>query len=194
MSRGMNSVRAIVFVSAVVYGALAIAMGVVPGLVLSNTEPTPGLQPLTPVQARGREVYVSEGCAYCHTQNVRPLAQDKVFGRPSVAGDYAFSTPELLGDHRNGPDLSDIGTRQPSDVWQYIHLYEPRALVSQSIMPSYRWMFAVKPKVEHGDIAVPIPQPWAPGGAVVVPTEDARDLVAYLKYLTQPPLGKETRP
>ncbi|MEO9169543.1 MAG: cbb3-type cytochrome c oxidase subunit II [Candidatus Baltobacteraceae bacterium] len=190
MNRGMNNVWTIVISSAVVYGVLAIAMGVVPGIVLSRTPPTPGMLPLTPQQDRGRAIYVSEGCEYCHTQNVRPLKQDLVFGRPSVAGDYAYSTPELLGDHRNGPDLTNIGNRQPSDTWQYIHLWNPRSVVNASIMPRYTWFFAVKPKADAGDIVVPVPPRFAPAGGVVVATEEAKDLVAYLQSLKQVPLGK----
>ena len=101
---------------------------------MSATRPSPGVLPLSSAAQRGRDIYVGEGCSYCHTQQVRPLARDRVFGRPSTAGDYAYDTPELLGTERNGPDLSNIGARQPSDVWQEIHLYEPRALVAGSIM------------------------------------------------------------
>ncbi len=192
MNRGMNDVRALVAASAVVYGILAILMGVIPGMVLSRTPPTPGLQPLTAAQARGRDIYVSEGCEYCHTQNVRPLQQDLVFGRPSVAGDYAYSTPELLGDHRNGPDLTNIGSRQPSTAWQYIHLWDPRAVVHDSIMPRYPWLFAVKSRAEPGDDVVPLPPGFAPKG-VVVTTDESRDLVAYLESPKQVPLAGAKR-
>lgn len=182
---GMNDVRTLVVSSAVVYGALATLMGVLPGLTLSATRPGPGVIPFSTAAQRGRDVYVSEGCAYCHTQSVRPLAQDRVYGRPSTAGDYAYSTPELLGDHRNGPDLSNIGARQPSDVWQEIHLYEPRALVSGSIMPAYKWLFVVKDRAAPGDVVVHVPPGYAPPGKVVVATPEALDLVAYLKELKQ---------
>lgn len=188
MNRGMNNVWSLVAASAIVYGLLAIVMGVIPGVVMSNTPPTEGLKPFTAAQARGREIYVSEGCAYCHTQNVRPLQQDLVFGRPSVAGDYAYSTPELLSDHRNGPDLTNIGARQPSTTWQYIHLWEPRAVVHDSIMPRYPWLFDVKSKPGLGDEVVPLPPGFGPSSGVVVTTEQSRDLVAYLKSLKQVPL------
>jgi cytochrome c oxidase cbb3-type subunit II len=186
--RGMNSAWTIVAVSALVYGTLAIVMGVVPGIVLSRTPPTPGLPPVTPALERGREIYVSEGCAYCHSQMVRPLKQDLVFGRPSVAGDYAYSTPELLSDHRNGPDLSNIGSRQPSATWQYIHLWNPRAVVHDSIMPRYPWLFAVKKVAAKGDQIVPVPPGFGPPNAVVVTTEESWYLVAYLESLKQVPL------
>jgi cytochrome c oxidase cbb3-type subunit 2 len=119
---------------------------------------------------------------------VRPLQQDLVFGRPSIAGDYAYDTPELLSDHRNGPDLANIGARQPSTTWQYIHLWEPRAVVHDSIMPRYTWLFKVKPKAEAGDEVVPIPPGFAPSSEVVVTTDQSRDLVAYLLSLKQVPL------
>lgn len=190
MNRGMNSVWTIVLASALTYGVLAIFMGVVPGVVLSKTPPASGVRPYTPQEQHGRKIYVSEGCEYCHTQNVRPLKQDQVFGRPSVAGDYAYDTPELLGDHRNGPDLTNIGDRQPSKVWQYIHLWEPRSVVHGSIMPSYRWLFAVKAKAAPGDEVVPVPPGYGPANGVVVTTKDSRDLVSYLEALKQVPLAK----
>jgi cytochrome c oxidase cbb3-type subunit 2 len=119
---------------------------------------------------------------------VRPLAQDRVWGRASVAVDYAYATPELLGTERTGPDLSNVGARQPSDVWQSIHLYEPRALVHASIMPAYPWMFVAKDRAEPGDVVVDVPPEYAPKGKVIVATREEQDLVAYLKSLKQPPL------
>ncbi len=101
-------------------------------------------------EAQGRDVYVANGCSYCHTQQVRPLDQDKVFGRPSAPGDFTYQTPELLGSERTGPDLTNIGERQPSEVWQYIHLYNPRAVVPQSIMPAFDWMFQVVDQAPPG--------------------------------------------
>lgn len=188
MNKGMNNIVVLVAGPFIIYGILALFMGAIPGAILSQTPPGPGVLPLSLQARRGRDVYVAEGCAYCHTQQVRPLKQDLVFGRPSTAGDYAYSTPQLLGSERNGPDLSNIGSRQPSDVWQYIHLYEPRSLVSMSIMPPYRWLFQLKAHADPNDIVVPVPLGYAPKGAVVVTTQEARDLVAYLKSLKQAPL------
>jgi cytochrome c oxidase cbb3-type subunit 2 len=169
-----------------VYAILAILMGVLPGVWLSQVPPTPGLKPLTPVEARGRDIYVSEGCYYCHTQQVRPLSGDGPFGRPSAPGDYAYQTPELLGSERNGPDLSNVGVRQASTVWQYIHLFEPRAVVPQSIMPAYPWLFRVVDKAPQGEQPVPLPAAFAPANGVVVPSEEGKALVAYLLSLKQP--------
>ena len=183
---GMNNVWSIVLASAVVYGALAIFTGVIPGIALSQIAPTPGTRPLTPLEDRGREIYVGEGCSYCHSQVVRPLKQDLVFGRPSVGGDYAYATPQLLGAHRNGPDISNVGARQPSETWQYLHLWNPRSVVAGSIMPPYPWLFDVKRQAVAGDVTVAIPPAFAPpGGGVVVASDDAQALVAYLKSLRQ---------
>lgn len=184
----MNRSLAIFGGSTLIYVGLAIVMGVLPGIWLSKMPPTPGLKPLTPIEARGRDVYVSEGCFYCHTQQVRPLSGDMPFGRPSAAGDYAYQTPELLGSERNGPDLSNIGKRQPSTVWQYIHLYEPRAVVPQSIMPAFPWLFRVVDKASPGEKAVPLPASIAPKG-VVIPSDKGKALVAYLLSLKQPVLA-----
>ena len=184
----MNRSLAISGGSTLIYAGLAVLMGVLPGIWLSKVPPTPGLKPLTPLEARGRDVYVSEGCFYCHTQQVRPLSGDKPFGRPSAPGDYAYQTTELLGSERTGPDLSNIGTRQSSSIWQYIHLYDPRAVVPQSIMPAYPWLFRGVDKLPPGEKAVPLPPQFAPSGAVI-PSDDGKALVAYLLSLKQPVLA-----
>jgi cytochrome c oxidase cbb3-type subunit 2 len=186
--KGMDHVGVLVFSAAGIYAALAICIGVIPGTVLSKSPALAGVLPLTETQARGRDVYVGEGCSYCHTQFVRPLAQDHVWGRASVAGDYTYSTPQLLGTERTGPDLSNIGARQPSDVWHSIHLYQPRSLVSGSIMPAYPWLFELKDKADPGDVVVNVPPAYAPPGKVVVATSKEQDLVAYLISLKQAPL------
>jgi cytochrome c oxidase cbb3-type subunit II len=165
---------------------LSLAVAVLPGISLSGTPPGPGVVDLTPQQAEGRAVYITEGCAYCHTQQVRPLATDAVFGRPAAPGDFAYQTPELLGSERTGPDLSNIGVRQPAKVWQYLHLYEPRALVPHSIMPAFPWLFRTVDTAPDGTSPLPLPKAFAPATGVVVPTAKAEALVAYLFSLKQP--------
>src|SRR6185437_152815 len=128
-------------------------------------------------------------CGYCHTQQVRPLREDEVFGRPSAPGDFTYQTPELLGSERTGPDLTDVGSGRGSDVSQYMHLYNPRSVVPESIMPSFSWMFRVVDRAPAGVSPVPIPAGFAPAHGVVIPTQKAQALVAYLLSLKQPPLG-----
>jgi cytochrome c oxidase cbb3-type subunit 2 len=192
----MNPLLRIAGGSTLVFLGLAIAMGVLPGVELSRTPAGPGVVPLTPLQAEGRDVYVANGCSYCHTQQVRPLPQDKIFGRPSAPGDFAYQTPELLGSERTGPDLTNIGVRQSSTVWQYLHLYNPRAVVPQSIMPAFGWLFQIDDKPPPDTAPLPLPGRYAPAHGVVVPTHKAEALVAYLFALKQPPFpsGAEMSP
>jgi cytochrome c oxidase cbb3-type subunit II len=183
----MNKLVLIVGGSTLLYAGLALLMGVLPGVELSRIPAGEGVKPLTALEAEGRKVYVANGCSYCHTQQVRPLEEDRVFGRPSAAGDFKYQTPELLGSERTGPDLTNIGVRQPSSVWQYIHLYEPRAVVPESIMPSFSWLFQVADRAPTGESAVPLPKAYAPAHGVVVPTREAEALIAYLAALKQTP-------
>jgi cytochrome c oxidase cbb3-type subunit II len=183
----MNKLILIAGGSTLVYAVLATVMGVLPGIKLSHAPPGPGVNPLTALQAEGRAVYVASGCSYCHTQQVRPLQQDKVFGRPSAPGDFTYQTPELLGSERTGPDLTNVGARQPSVVWQYIHLYNPRAVVPQSIMPAFDWMFRVVDSAPPGVTPIALPKAYAPTHGVVVPTRDAESLIGYLLALKQAP-------
>ncbi len=168
-----------------IYIVIVMLIAVIPAIDLSATPPGPGVEPLTALQAEGRDVFVANGCSYCHTQQVRPLPQDQVFGRPSAPGDFAYQTPELLGSERTGPDLSNVGATKPSDVWQYIHLFDPRAVVSESIMPNFKFLFQVVAEVPPGETAVPIPAAFAPTAGKVIPTRQAKALVAYLLSLKQ---------
>ena len=102
--------------------------------------PPEGLKPYSSAELRGRQVYISNGCVYCHSQqprdrNLGPDAE-RGWGRASVPGDYFYDKPHLLGSMRTGPDLFNIGARQPSKDWHLGHLYQPRAFVPGSIMPS----------------------------------------------------------
>lgn len=88
---------------------------------------------------RGRTVYLREGCAYCHTQAVRPIITDADLSSVTRPGDLALESPHLLGFQRIGPDLMHVGARQPTDevAWVVDHLRDPRAERPWSIMPSY---------------------------------------------------------
>ena len=171
-----------------VFVLLTIIIAIIPAFRSMEVPPTPGLKPLTPLQERGLQIYISEGCSYCHTQQLRPVPHDLLYGRPSAAGDYYYQTPQLLGTARTGPDLSDIGNRQPDETWHLVHLFQPRAVVKDSIMPGYPWYFELKERAEPGDTVVPVPPEHVAAGKVVVATTDAQALLAYLLYLKQPKL------
>src|SRR5690606_22641345 len=115
-----------------------------------NNAVLPNSEPLTEMEIAGKHVFISNGCVACHSQQVRNVAIDKVWGsRPGIAADYAsnkrmswwMNTATLMGTERTGPDLTNIGNRLPSEDWHLLHLYNPRAVASQSIMPAYPWMF-----------------------------------------------------
>ncbi len=86
---------------------------------------------------RGRQIYVREGCFYCHTQFTR--IQDRGYGPLVKEGDYVYETPHQLGTARTGPDLTNEGGRFPSE-WQKAHLITPRMVKPGSIMPSFSYL------------------------------------------------------
>lgn len=99
---------------------------------------TPSQRSLSPVE-RGRQVYLAEGCISCHSQYARPISQDAALFGPHTPIDRGAS-PQLIGNRRQGPDLSNVGARR-SSTWQRLHLFDPRALRPGSRMPSYAHLF-----------------------------------------------------
>ena len=106
-----------------------------------TTTPVAGLKPLTANQLEGRDIYIREGCNVCHSQMIRPMrAETERYGHYSVAGEFVYDHPFLWGSKRTGPDLARVGGRY-SDDWHKLHLYNPRDVVPESVMPSYPWLF-----------------------------------------------------
>ncbi len=104
-------------------------------------EPIAGLKPLPALQIEGRDIYIREGCNVCHSQMIRPLrAETERYGHYSVTGELVYNHPHLWGSKRTGPDLARVGQRY-SDDWHRAHLYNPRDVVPESIMPAYPWLF-----------------------------------------------------
>lgn len=180
-------------------GIATAALVVMPYIQVRDIKPLPGLKPYTSAQQRGREVYVAEGCVYCHSQQPRDrnLGPDlaRGWGRASVPADYVYDKPHLLGSMRTGPDLFNIGARQPSKDWHLGHLYQPRAYVPGSIMPAYPYLFTAKEAAEEGDQVVQLPPGYGPTGKVVVANHQVLDLVKYLQgldhtYAVLPPVPK----
>lgn len=171
----------------VMLGIATSALVVLPYIQLYDVQPPKGLRPYTSAELRGRHEYIRQGCVYCHSQQPRDRSQapdiERGWGRPPVAGDYFYDRPHLLGTMRTGPDLLNIGARQPSADWQLGHLYQPRAYVAGSIMPAYPYLFEVKDKPDKGERVVQLPPAFAPPNGVVVATPAALDLVAYLLAL-----------
>ncbi|MDX5379080.1 MAG: cytochrome-c oxidase, cbb3-type subunit II [Halomonas sp.] len=106
-----------------------------------TTEPVDGLRPLSALELEGRDIYRREGCVGCHSQMVRPFrAETERYGHYSVAGESVYEHNFLWGSKRTGPDLARVGGRY-SDDWHRAHMYNPRDVVPESIMPAYPWLF-----------------------------------------------------
>jgi cytochrome c oxidase cbb3-type subunit 2 len=106
----------------------------------SLTEPVAGLKPYSALRLEGRDIYVREGCYLCHSQMIRPFrSETERYGPYTTAGETVYDRPFQFGSKRTGPDLARVGGRY-SDDWQRLHLIDPRALVPESNMPSYRWL------------------------------------------------------
>ena len=153
-------------VGGVAFFALSVLLlGILPGRVLNNQSLR--MSPEHPLALnasalRGREIYSHEGCAYCHTQQVRYLKADMIrFGAPTLAWETRWDYPHLWGTRRIGPDLSRQSGSHSSD-WHFAHLFAPRSIVADSVMPAYPWLFE---------------------GAADRPNQNARDLLEYLESL-----------
>jgi cytochrome c oxidase cbb3-type subunit 2 len=136
---------------------------------------------------QGRDVYVDQGCAYCHTQQVRPKGYGADIrrnwgNRRTVARDYMYEYPILLGTMRTGPDLANIGARQPARDWHYLHLYNPQITSAGSVMPRYPYLFRT---IKAGEMvpagAIPLPAAFQSEGTHILPTARGEQLVEYLR-------------
>ncbi|HEV7925308.1 MAG TPA: cbb3-type cytochrome c oxidase subunit II [Verrucomicrobiae bacterium] len=182
-------------------GGLAQTNTVVVGDVLPQTYPL-----AQPGEAHaGSEVYRANGCAACHTEMVRPLdlgsdIQRSWGVRRSLAEDYLFANPVMLGSQRIGPDLANFGQRTDTNG-VYLRLYDPGLITHGSVMPPYRFLFETR-KIgffPSPDALVLPDRDAPPAGFEIIPTEKARALAAYLLSLRQdgylfeappPPLAK----
>ncbi|MBK9556459.1 MAG: cbb3-type cytochrome c oxidase subunit II [Bacteroidetes bacterium] len=143
----------------VLFVGLTIIVAIMPAINnQENNAPLPGYEPLTQEAYLGKKSFIANGCVACHTQQVRNVDMDNVWGsRPGIPADYAgisridfwTNTATLMGTERTGPDLTNIGLRQPSLAWNLLHIYQPGRIVA---------------------------------------TQEALQLVAYLQSLKQTPL------
>ena len=156
----------VAFVAGVGFFALSfLVLAIIPGKELEHeikrVAPVT-MAALTASEQRGRVIYGREGCAYCHTEQVRSLAADvRRFGAPTEPWETKYDYPQLWGTRRIGPDLSREFNLHTSD-WQLTHLFNPRLVVRDSVMPPYPWLFS---------------------GSANQPSQEALDLLAYLQSL-----------
>jgi len=171
--------------------------------IAATGQPYPSMRP--GMARQGEAVYRANGCYYCHSQQVRPKGFGSDIargwgGRPgkvqSVDQDYLYDRPVMLGSQRVGPDLANIGLRQTNEVLLLSHLYNPQAAMHGSLMPPFRFLFEqrkLKVGEKPSDDALPA-SVGVPASYEIVPTDNARMLVAYLLSLHSDAILFETPP
>ena len=103
------------------------------------------VQPYTPLELIGRDIYVSQGCQNCHSQTVRPLVHEsQMYGAISQGGEFAFDRPVQWGDRRIGPDLARKGGGVQSSLWHWRHLENPPVMTPKSVMPAFQFLHESK--------------------------------------------------
>lgn len=194
----MNKLPLIFVGVLITFASSWLGLVVYPYIALGHMQPAPDedtggyFPPTLPgLAVAGQRVYAANGCVYCHSQQVRPapLSTDIQKGlgpRRTVARDYLRTQPVFLGTMRTGPDLTNLGVRQTDANWLHRHLYDARSVTEWSIEPSYRFLYEVRqiqgqPSEDaiQGLTGAHAP----PAGYEVIPTDDARALVAYLLSL-----------
>jgi cytochrome c oxidase cbb3-type subunit 2 len=147
------------------------------------------------IEQQGKEVYISMGCIYCHSQQIRRagFGADIARGwgpRQTVTRDYITQDRVLLGTMRAGPDLANVGGRifqQGGRDWHHLHLYNPQITSKGSTMAPFAFLYTLQeidgtPSADA--LKFPPDSEYAPdAGFEVVPTQRAKALVEYLLSL-----------
>jgi len=131
-----------VFIALVIGGIVEI----IPMMMVdSNIPRISSVKPYTPLELTGRDLYISNGCYNCHSQQVRPLRYETDrYGEYSKIGEFVYDHPFQWGSRRTGPDLARAGyigsSTYKTAIWHYNHFMNPLEMNPQSIMPSYKWL------------------------------------------------------
>ena len=153
-------------------------------LIRSNVPTIATVEPYTPLELAGRDIYLSEGCYNCHSQMVRPIrAETERYGEYSKPGEFIYDRPFQWGSRRIGPDLHRVGGKYPH-LWHVRHMDDPTAVTSGSIMPPYPWLLTedleedrIQRRVDvHRKLGAPYPQTDALAHALDQAAEIARQI------------------
>jgi len=110
--------------------------------------PVKGLKPYSVLELAGKEVYKKDNCIACHSQLIRPFkSETDRYGQYSLSGEYAYDRPFLWGSKRTGPDLHRVGNYRTPD-WHANHMWNPKSVVPDSIMPAYKHQFTNAADIE----------------------------------------------
>ncbi len=130
----------------IIWVAIAVAVAslfeIIPMFTIRSDIPRiASVEPLTPLECVGRDIYVSQGCVNCHSQMIRPLVSEtERYGEYSKPGESIYDHPFLWGSRRIGPDLAREGVRNPSALWHLRHFNNPDDTSPGSIMPKFAFL------------------------------------------------------
>jgi cytochrome c oxidase cbb3-type subunit I/II len=167
--------------------AVASLFEIIPTFLIRSNVPTiASVQPYTPLELMGREIYIREGCYNCHSQMVRPiLAETKRYGEYGKPGEYVYDHPFQWGSRRIGPDLAREGGKQ-SSLWHVLHFQDPRQVTPNSTMPQYSWLlqrdldFAAVPSRVKAMTRLGVPYRVSGEEAVAAARDQARKVAAQI--------------
>lgn len=145
-------------------------------------------QPMPGLAEQGAAEYLALGCMTCHTQQVRMVDSgfdvERGWGsRPSMARDYIYQSHVMIGNTRIGPDLANIGSRVEDKEWLHKHLFEPQALVPESVCPPSPFLYSIKDQPDENSVAIVDIE--SNSTRYISPSLRAKRLVSYLTYLKQ---------
>jgi len=125
---------------------------IAPLFYLDSTVPkVEGMRPYTPLELKGRDIYLREGCYNCHSQMIRPFRDEaQRYGHYSLAAESMFDHPFQWGSKRTGPDLARVGGKY-SSLWHQAHMRAPQDVAPESVMPRYPWL--EKTDLNYADVA-----------------------------------------
>lgn len=135
---GMATVFTVLSLVAILVGSI---IEIYPTLTMNSYIPKDkSVEVYSPLELLGRDVYQKEGCYYCHTQQIRPIASEVLrYGPPSTIEESIYDHPFQWGSKRTGPDLARLGKKYPN-LWHYRHMLDPRSMTPKSVMPNYPWL------------------------------------------------------
>jgi len=120
-------------------------------LIDDTVEKVDGVRPYSPLEQRGRDIYIREGCYTCHSQMIRPFRDEQLrYGHYSLAAESKYDHPFQWGSKRTGPDLARVGGKY-SNEWHVQHLIQPKSVVPESVMPNYPWLMSPLDYSDVGD-------------------------------------------
>ncbi len=186
-----------------IYVLVAVSIGslieILPMFMVSSNVPTiASVQPYTPLELAGRDIYIAEGCYNCHSQMIRPLYwETKRYGEYSKPGEFIYDRPFQWGSRRIGPDLAREGGRK-SHLWHYEHFKNPADTVPGSIMPPYPWLLsksinfpAIQGRVDaNAMLGVPYGDLVLEGAAVADAEFQAQVIAMELEEQGGPPMAE----